>query len=123
VVRIPYPLIPTGEVLFKLILNKDGKQVGLSSVRIRLVKAGAAPVDGLTEFDGTVSFEHLPIGTYRLELDPDQAARLHMRLKAPVNFTVPADGGFVPDQKGEVEFEAAPAPAASPAAAKPGPNQ
>ena len=119
VVRIPYPLIPTGEVLFKVFLTKDGKQVGLSSVRIRLVKTGAPPVDGLTEFDGTVSFEHIAIGSYRMELDPDQAARLHMHLKTPVSFTVPADGGFVPDQKAEVEFEAAPAPAAPPAKVDP----
>jgi len=108
VLRIPYALTPTGEVLARISVLRDGKPVGLSALRIQLVRANAPPVAGLTEFDGTVSFEHLPTGAYQLQLDPDQAARLHMHLKAPVSLTVPANGGFVPDQAAEVEFEHVP---------------
>lgn len=104
VVRVPYPLVPTGEVLARISVRREGKLVGLSALRIRLTRPNGPAIEGLTEFDGTVSFEHIPTGSYHLELDPDQAARLHMRLKTPVSFTVPANGGFVPDQEAEVEF-------------------
>ena len=120
VVRIPYAMTATGEVLARVSVQRNGKPVGLSAVRIRLVRAGAPPIEGLTEFDGTVSFEHLPPGAYSLELDPDQAARLRMHLVTPISFTVSPGGGFVPDLAPVVEFEAAPAdaPAATDAPAK-----
>jgi hypothetical protein len=115
VLRIPYPLTPTGEVMAVVSLRKpDGKVVGLSAVHVRLVRGDNPPIEGSTEFDGSVSFEHLPVGTYRFELDPEQAARLRMRLKEPVTFKVVADGGFVPDVAAEVMFEPRPEPAATP---------
>lgn len=39
-----------------------------------------AAVESVTEFDGSANFQDLPAGSYRLELDKDQAARLRMRL-------------------------------------------
>jgi hypothetical protein len=124
VVRIPYPLVPTGEVVAVVSVRRpEGKLVGVSAVRVRLVRDGAPPIEGSTEFDGSASFEHLPVGAYRFELDPQQAARLRMRLKSPVTFTVKADGGSLPDLAAEVVFDPAPedpAPASIPSpSAKP----
>jgi hypothetical protein len=103
VVAIPYPLQPAGEVYARLFLRQAGGETGLSALRMRLVRDGEPPVTASTEFDGSVVFTGVRPGTYRLEIDPDQARRLRMRLKAPVTLTVAADGAQ--DIAAEVIFE------------------
>jgi hypothetical protein len=93
VVDIAYPLAPVSEVVARVsLMQGPDKAVGLSSVRVRLVRAGADPIEGTTEYDGSVIFGEVPPGTYRFEIDPEQAARLHMRLKDPVTVVVTVDG-------------------------------
>ena len=118
VTQIAYPMVPTGEVMALVRVRKaDGKLMGVSAVRVRVVRDGAPPVEAVTEFDGSVNFVNLPVGVYRFELDPTQAARLRMRLASPASFTVFADGGFVRDLNTEVVFDPAPGQkVASPAA-------
>ncbi|MDB5424184.1 MAG: hypothetical protein JWQ29_1600 [Phenylobacterium sp.] len=106
VTEIEYPMRPTGEVMVNIKLRRpDAQLVGLSAARVRLIDAKGVAVEGVTEFDGSVSFQDLPAGTYRLELDPEQAKRLRMRLTAPVTITMKPDGGFTPDVTAEVLFE------------------
>jgi hypothetical protein len=105
VTTIEYPLQPTGEVMVNLKLKRpDGRLVGLSATRIRLMGAKGQATEGVTEFDGSVNFHDLPAGTYRVELDPDQAQRLRMRMTAPVTVTIKPDGAFTPDANVTVEF-------------------
>lgn len=107
---IPYPLAPQGEVMVKLTtVQGDGKQTGLSALRIRAVPDAGTPIEAQTEYDGTVVLGGLRAGHYRIELDPDQAARLRMRLDAPIDFTIDPAGGAVPDRRGIVIFERPPA--------------
>ena len=114
VTQIEYPMRPTGEVMVNVRLRRPDKtMVGLSATRVRLVDAKGVAVEGVTEFDGSVNFLDLPAGTYRLELDKEQAERLRMRLLAPVSVTIRPDGAITPDANAEVEFEPrtdAPAP-------------
>jgi hypothetical protein len=106
VARVYYPLTPTAEVLARIVFSRDGAPpVGLSAVHVVVKREGSEPIEGTTEFDGTVAFEALPAGKYTLTLDPEQAARLHMRLKAPIAFTVDPEGGFLSDIVGEVIFD------------------
>ena len=106
VTQVEYPMRPTGEVMVSVKLRRpDQRQVGLSATRVRLVDEMGVAVEGVTEFDGSVNFQDLPAGTYRLELDKDQAARLRMRLLAPVTVTIRPDGSITPDVAAEVEFE------------------
>jgi hypothetical protein len=108
VLLVPYPLTPTGEVMLRVVYKQDdGRMVGLSALHLQVRRQGGseAPVTGATEFDGSVDFENLPAGTYTLELDPEQARRLHMQLKKPVTFTVSPDGGYLADIKAEVVFD------------------
>jgi len=96
---------PTGEVMVNLKLRRpDGQLIGLSAARIRLVDAKGQAVEGVTEFDGSVNFLDLPAATYRIELDPEQAGRLRMRLAAPVSVTIRPDGSITPDANVVVEF-------------------
>ncbi|MCA3580310.1 MAG: hypothetical protein IOD08_23845, partial [Bradyrhizobium sp.] len=104
---LPVPLTPTGEVLARITYKKpDGAVVGLSAVRLVAIPTGdrGRRAEALTEFDGSVIFEKMPAGEYRLELDPEQAERLKMEFTAPITFTVPVDGGFVPDISAMIRF-------------------
>ncbi len=103
VVAVPYPLRPAGEVYVRVYLLRAEGETGLSALRLRLVRDGEPPITALSEFDGSVVFSGIPPGTYRLELDPEQAERLRMRLKQPVTLAVLADGAL--DIASEVIFE------------------
>lgn len=106
---VRYPMKPTGEVIVTIQLRRaDGAMVGLSAAQIRLVGDNGVVVEASTEFDGSAAFQNLPVGTYRLELDPDQAQRLRMSLAAPATVTINGDGGFAPDVMAEVKFSPRP---------------
>jgi hypothetical protein len=107
--RVRYPMTPTGEVMVRVMLRRaDGKLVGLSAARVRLVGDNGHTGEAGTEFDGSAIFEALPIGTYKLELDAEQAERLRMHLVSPVSVTIKGDGGMVADTEAEVKFEPRP---------------
>lgn len=105
--QIDYPLTPTGEVLTRLSFTRNGERLGLSAVRVRLVRDDAEDLTSTTEFDGTAVFNEVPAGSYRLELDPEQARRLKMSLGQPVRVVVNADGEPVPDVEADIVFEPA----------------
>ncbi|MFY8195090.1 MAG: hypothetical protein ACOVKV_08415, partial [Novosphingobium sp.] len=101
---IAYPLVPTSELVARLrFRRKDGGMSGLSAVKVRLVSPGGEVAHGMTEFDGTVVFDEVKPGKYAIEIDPDQAARLGMRLVEPIFVAVGADGRSI-DAAGEVAF-------------------
>jgi len=105
VTDIPYPIRPTAEVMVSLKLRRaDQSFVGLSAARLRLNDGRGLVVEGATEFDGTANFQSVPAGSYAVELDPEQAQRLRMRLVAPVTVVVKPDGSAT-DVEGEVKFD------------------
>ena len=104
VVNLSYPLIIVSEVLARLTFQRGGEAVGLSAVRLSLIQDGKNPRSATTEFDGTAVFNDVPAGRYRLELDEEQAKRLHMRFAAPITLMVAADGTATPDVNAEVIF-------------------
>jgi hypothetical protein len=104
VTTIEYPLVPTSELVARInFRRRDGALKGLSAVKLRLVSPKGTVVEGVTEFDGTAVFDQVKPGRYALEIDADQAARLGMRMTAPVFITVAADGRTI-DATGEVAF-------------------
>jgi hypothetical protein len=108
VVTVYYPLRPQGEVLARLLFRQPGgKLVGLSAVRLRALRAEGGMIEASTEYDGSTVLGNLQAGSYTLELDPEQAARLKMRLTEPIRFVVKPEGGVLPDIKGMIEFDRA----------------
>jgi uncharacterized surface anchored protein len=75
-----------------LTAQADHALVGLSAVRFSLVGAKGEALKSSTEFDGRAVLENLRPGHYRLVLDAEQGARLHMALHEPIEFDVTADG-------------------------------
>ena len=104
VLAVAYPFAPVSDV-FARVLTDDasGRHVALSAVRVQLVAENKPPITGTTQFDGTVIFESVPPGSYRLELDPDQATRLGMKLLDLPQVTV-SDGGVPPEIEANVRF-------------------
>jgi hypothetical protein len=106
--RVDYPLRPTGGVMVKVeLLRDDGQKVGLASVRVQLVRPGAPPVDGVTEFDGSAVFDAVPVGVWRVQLEPLQAGKLRMRMTDSPSVEITAGGDFAPDVTAQVRFEPA----------------
>jgi hypothetical protein len=105
VLQIPYPLAPVGEVYAQLRVRQGDQLIGLSAVRLRLVRDGGDPIVAITEYDGSVVFSEVPLGKYRLELDQAQAQRLGMRLKDSPQITVTPEGAK--DVEVEVLFDGA----------------
>ena len=105
VVKVPFPLTASSEIITRIVLNQGEQMVGLSAVRVRLVPESGPPLEMSTEYDGSAVFEQIGPGSYDFQLDPVQAERLRMRLKAPVKLVVPAAGGALPDLTVEVVFE------------------
>lgn len=104
--KVNFPMQPTGDVLVKLLLRRpDGQTVGLAAARLVLIDERGRSYEAGTEFDGTAIFSGVPVGSYRVELEPEQAKRLRMRLVAPISAVVKNDGGFGADVQGEVVFE------------------
>ena len=113
VVKILYPMEPVGEVYARLMLRRAGEPaVGLSAVQVRLVRSGHDPILATTEWDGSAVFSAVPLGTYRLELDPSQAKRLGMSFASPVSVTVTADKDS--QVQATVEFSSVPAAESGP---------
>jgi hypothetical protein len=105
VLEIPYPLVPTGDVMVNISLRRpDGQLVGLSATHLRLVNEKGQIIESTTEYDGSATFLDVPVGTYQLELDPEQAQRLRMRLVAPQTVTIKPEGAVNRDVRAEVVF-------------------
>lgn len=102
---VSYPIQAKGEVMVSIFVRRGEKKVGLSAVMLRVIGDNGDEREALTEYDGSVLFDSLRPGGYRLELVEQQAQRLKMRLEAPVRFTIGASGGAAPDVQGVVVFQ------------------
>jgi hypothetical protein len=102
VVTVSYPLQPAGEVYLRVYLRRAEGETGLSGLRMQLVRAGQPAITATSEFDGSMVFSGIPPGAYRLEVDREQAERLQMRLKEPINLTVSAEDSL--DLAAEIIF-------------------
>lgn len=93
VATVLYPMVPSSELVIKLnFRQQNSTMTGLSAVHVRLIPSSGSAIAGTTEFDGTAVFDGVKPGSYRIELDSDQAARLGMRLVAPMAVTIGTDG-------------------------------
>ncbi|PLK27091.1 hypothetical protein [Novosphingobium sp. TH158] len=104
VVKVLYPLVPTSELVIRMNMRQqDGTMTGLSAVLVRLVPQKGEVLSAITEFDGSLVFDTVKPGSYTVELDPDQARRLGMRLASPLRVTI-GDDGKARSLTGEILF-------------------
>jgi hypothetical protein len=68
----------------------------VSRLQLRLLRLdGSLAARARSESDGFFLFERLPAGEYHLELDPQQAASLKIRLDGPVTLTLGGKSGVL----------------------------
>lgn len=122
VIEVPYPMTAASEVEVQVLFTRPGEKArGLSSLAVQLVAAnGAVAAQGRTAYDGTVIIENIKPGDYVLRIDPEQAKRLHMALKAPVTVKARPSGGFLGRVSAEAVLVADGAAPADPPAAQGG---
>lgn len=91
-----FAFVRGGEVSVRAEFDKgDGVQRGLSALRLRLIdESGEVAFEGRSEFDGSLLASGLRPGSYRIELDPEQAARLNLALQEVTTVSIPASGGY-----------------------------
>jgi len=124
VVVVPYALHETGEVEVNIVFKRPGVPARpLSALQIQLVSTdGEVVASGQTEYDGTLLLDGLRPGVYMLQIDPEQAARLHMELSNVVHVTIPKAGGFIGQIAATVTLQGAVAERPTPAQAPPATN-
>jgi hypothetical protein len=91
-----FAFIRAGEVSVRAEFDKgDGVRRGLSALRLQLIdERGEVAFEGRSEFDGSLLAGGLRPGSYRIELDPEQAARLGLALQGETTISIPRSGGY-----------------------------
>ena len=107
VLKVQYPVVPVGEVALRVVARQGKDLVGVSALRVQLVRDKGTPVEATTEYDGTVVFNAVPAGRYRLALDEEQASRLGMRLAAMPEIDVDPDAPPASERVFEILFASA----------------
>lgn len=107
VLKVQYPVIPVGEVALRVVARQGTALVGVSALRVQLVRDGGTPIDATTEYDGSVIFNAVPAGHYRVELDEEQASRLGMRLATTPGIDVDPDAPPASERVFEILFGSA----------------
>ena len=86
----------SGEVTVRAEFDQAaGVRRGLSALRLRLInERGDLVFEGRSEFDGSMLAAGLPPGNHRVELDPEQAARLGVSLDNSPTISIAPGGGY-----------------------------
>jgi hypothetical protein len=104
VLKVQYPVVPVGEVALRVVARQGTELVGVSALRVQLVRDNGTPVEATTEYDGSVVFNAVPAGRYRLQLDEEQASRLGMRLASMPGIDVDPDAPPASERVFEILF-------------------
>lgn len=84
-----FPIVALSEVDGTVTFRQDGKQRGVSGVRLQLRNAqGTIVAYARTEIEGYYFFERVLPGSYTIELDPEQSERLKLCADQPYTLKV-----------------------------------
>jgi hypothetical protein len=97
-------LLETGEIEGDIrFVDRSGTRA-VSAVRFNVYNYLRQVVtSGRSESDGYFLVESLPVGSYSIELDPDQANRLNIKLSSPATFVIRPGGESGPRLRLEVQ--------------------
>jgi hypothetical protein len=84
-----FPIVALSEVDGTVTFSQDGKERGVSGVRLQLRNAdGKIVAYARTEIEGYYFFERVLPGSYTVELDPEQSQRLNLCADQPYTLKV-----------------------------------
>ena len=89
VMYLSFPIVGTGD-LEGTVYNIDaaGNRVPFRGALVNLYKGGQLVGNKVSEFDGYYSFPQLPLGTYEIRLDEEQADELELRQEKEITVTL-----------------------------------
>jgi hypothetical protein len=91
-----FPVVAMSEIEGHAYFQGGEARRAVSNVQLQLVGSnGDVAASARTEYDGYFFIDRVPPGDYRLRIDPDQAAKLKIRLSGEVPVSAGPDGGFV----------------------------
>ncbi|PMH07770.1 hypothetical protein BCU75_18610 [Vibrio splendidus] len=91
-----YPFIATGEVDGDAYLFKNGEFQPIAGAKIQLVdQKGRVISERTSEYDGFFFMDKVPLGDYRLRVDPEQVQRLNLKPIPEHQITLQNSGDFV----------------------------
>jgi len=94
--RSLFPVVAMSELEGHAYFEGGEARRAVSNVQLQLVDLKANVVaSARTEYDGYFFIDRVPPGQYRLRIDPDQAAKLKIRLAADAPVSAGPDGGLV----------------------------
>jgi hypothetical protein len=94
--RSLFPVVAMSEFEGHAYFEGGEARRAVSNVQLQLVNSKGIIVASVrTEYDGYFFIERIPPGEYRIRIDPDQAAKLNIRLAREVPVTATPEGGLV----------------------------
>ena len=91
-----FPVATVSEVEGHAFFKGVDSHRAVSNVQLQLIAADDTVIaSAKTEYDGYFFMEKVPPGSYRLRIDPEQAAKLGIQLARDVPVKAKADGGLV----------------------------
>lgn len=94
--RSLFPVVAVSEMEGHAFFQGSETRRAVSNVQLQLVNSNGDVVSSVrTEYDGYFFIERVPPGEYRIRIDPDQAARLHIEMVGDVRVTAGPEGGLV----------------------------
>lgn len=89
VMYLSFPIVATGDIEGTVYLQKsNGKREPFRGALVNLYKDGELVNNKVSEFDGYYSFPQVPLGTYQIRLDADQAAELEMQQQKEITIAL-----------------------------------
>lgn len=94
--RSLFPVVAMSELEGHAYFEGGDSRRAVSNVQLQLVDSkGDVVASARTEYDGYFFIDRVPPGKYHLRIDPDQAAKLKIRLVGDVPVGASPDGGLV----------------------------
>jgi hypothetical protein len=94
--RSLFPVVATSEVEGHAFFQGGDAKRPVSNVQLQLVDAKGDVIASVrTEYDGYFFMERVAPGQYRIRIDPEQAAKLNIKLVGGVPLTAGSDGGLI----------------------------
>jgi len=114
-----FPVATVSEVEGHAYFHGSTGDRAVSNVQLQIVDSKNDVIaSAKTEYDGYFYFDRVPPGQYELRIDPEQAAKLGIRLLKDAPLKTGADGGLVSAVDVKIGRGSAAAPQAKPAAGK-----
>lgn len=96
VMQFDFPINMTGEIDGITFVKRNGAEREIGEVKLQLLNEGGTVVQTTTSaYDGFYIFTRVPVGKYRVRVDPEQVGRLKLKRPKDVKLEINAEDVFL----------------------------